>query len=280
MKHFYLFICLFFTIQFHSQNVFPSIGNVGIGTASPSFALHLYSNPFLAPRDLKVEGGSVIIGNITHPTSYFFENSKLLLDAPLYIEGEHAGLRIKSNSIGSKWVDLGVADCNGCFSNNSIIGDIVLRGYSSGSFIITNEATGNLKFATKESVQNQAEVRMIIDKDGKVGIGTETPDSELAVNGLIHAKEVKVDLAGWPDYVFFDSYELPTIQQVENFIKENGHLRGMPSAKQIESEGLDLGMMNKLLMQKIEELTLYIIDLNKEIIEIKKSIKENNSFNK
>ncbi|CAL1519022.1 hypothetical protein [Chitinophaga sp. MM2321] len=69
---------------------------------------------------------------------------------------------------------------------------------------------------------------------------------------------------GWPDYVFHPDYELPSLQYVERFIREHRHLPGVASEKEILKDGLDLGEMNKTLLQKIEELTLYVIDLKKE----------------
>ena len=100
---------------------------------------------------------------------------------------------------------------------------------------------------------------------GNVGIGTTTPDEKLAVNGNIHAKEVRVDLSGWPDYVFTKDHDLPTLKQVENYIKKKGHLPNIPSAKEVEENGIQLGDMNAKLLEKIEELTLYIIQQQKLI---------------
>jgi len=100
--------------------------------------------------------------------------------------------------------------------------------------------------------------------NGNVGIGTTNPGTyKLAVNGNIRAKEIKVE-TGWADYVFKPDYELPTLAEVEQHIKEKGHLINIPSAKAVAKNGIQLGEMNKLLLQKIEELTLYVIDLKKE----------------
>jgi hypothetical protein len=103
----------------------------------------------------------------------------------------------------------------------------------------------------------------ILMNGGNVGIGTPTPDAKLSVNGKIHAKEVKVDLTGWPDYVFTNNYKLPTLASVEKHIKEKGHLQNIPSAKEVSKNGIELGEMNKKLLQKIEELTLYTIQQDK-----------------
>jgi hypothetical protein len=108
--------------------------------------------------------------------------------------------------------------------------------------------------------------------NGNVGIGTTTPDSKLAVNGIIHSKEVKVDLTGWPDYVFKKEYSLPTLEEVEKQINKNGHLENIPSEEEVLRNGLNLGEMNAKLLQKIEELTLYSIDQNKKIVSQAKEI--------
>ncbi len=119
-------------------------------------------------------------------------------------------------------------------------------------------------------------LRMKIAQNGNVGIGTSNPDERLTVKGKIHAQEVKIDMSvPSPDYVFqsyFDgssklnpNYSMLTLSQLEQFIKTNYHLPSVPSAKEIKETGLKLGAMNFALLQKIEELTLYIIEQNKRI---------------
>lgn len=99
---------------------------------------------------------------------------------------------------------------------------------------------------------------------GNVGIGTEAQANyKLAVNGKIHAKEVKVDLDGWADYVFTEDYRLPTLEEVERHIREKGHLVNVPSAAEVEKNGIELGQMDRMLLEKIEELTLYILQQDK-----------------
>ncbi len=107
---------------------------------------------------------------------------------------------------------------------------------------------------------------------GKVGIGTtDTKGFELGVNGKIAALEVKVALYdNWPDYVFEKDYKLPTLKEVEKHIQEKGHLKDIPNAGEVKKDGIFLGEMNAKLLQKIEELTLYTIQQEKEITSLKK----------
>ncbi|QJD95748.1 hypothetical protein HH214_07630 [Mucilaginibacter robiniae] len=104
---------------------------------------------------------------------------------------------------------------------------------------------------------------------GSVGIGTANPDAKLAVNGTIHSKEVRVDLNNWPDYVFKSSYNLKSLAEVKSYIDQNHHLPDMPSEQEVAKEGINLGEMNKLLTKKVEELTLYLIEKDKQMDELK-----------
>lgn len=110
------------------------------------------------------------------------------------------------------------------------------------------------------------------DNTGNIGIGVTTPQAKLDVNGTIRAKEVKIEATGWSDFVFNKDYRLPSLQSVEQYIDENGHLPGIPSEKEIMKEGINATEMQAKLLQKIEELTLYVIDLKKENQEQNKTI--------
>lgn len=143
---------------------------------------------------------------------------------------------------------------------------------------------GGIRFYNQgyPSVYDSQLVMSIVDNS--VGIGTKAPDEKLTVNGKIHAKEVRVDLTIPPDYVFQKyftgnstlkpEYNLPTLQEVENFAKQNHHLPEIPSAKEIQEKGFQLGEMNAKLLQKVEELTLYAIDQDKKLTALEKEIAE------
>lgn len=106
---------------------------------------------------------------------------------------------------------------------------------------------------------------LIINKNGNVGIGTTTPDEKFTVKGNIHAEEVRVDLSvPGPDYVFEPDYDLQTLEELAQYIKVKKHLPEVPSAAEMEEEGIELSKMNILLLKKIEELTLYILQLEKK----------------
>jgi len=102
-------------------------------------------------------------------------------------------------------------------------------------------------------------------ENGNVGIGTATPSEKLSVNGKIRAHEIKVETANWPDYVFEENYSIPSLAAIENYIKINKHLPEMPSAVEVEKNGLNLGQNNAMLLKKIEELTLILIDKDKQL---------------
>lgn len=155
--------------------------------------------------------------------------------------------------------------------------------------------TGGMRFYTGFGSSMQS--RMIINERGQVGIGmdfetqsfngnhfavggntallgntcikcTDSKGAALAVNGLILATEVlvkhKSDI-GWPDYVFAPSYQLRSLGEVERFVKANKHLPEVPSAEQVSAQGVNLSEMNATLLKKVEELTLYLIEQDKQM---------------
>ena len=109
---------------------------------------------------------------------------------------------------------------------------------------------------------------IVITSADNVGIGTSNPQAKLAVNGDIFSKKIKVTQTGWADYVFDEGYDLLPLVEVEKYILQNKHLPGIPPASTVEKDGLDLGDNQALLLKKIEELTLYLIDVNKKLVKL------------
>jgi len=108
---------------------------------------------------------------------------------------------------------------------------------------------------------------------GNVGIGTINPGTYmLAVRGNVHAQLVNVDMNSWSDYVFKKDYALPALDKIKAYIHQNHHLPGIPSEQEVAKDGLNLGQMNKLLLKKVEELTLYLIEKDKAEKEQQKEI--------
>ncbi|MEO1022912.1 MAG: hypothetical protein AAFW89_10225 [Bacteroidota bacterium] len=122
-----------------------------------------------------------------------------------------------------------------------------------------------LKIDPSQYMAGGTKVPTTIFKKGEngIGIGTANPTNTLDVNGTIRSREVHVEATGWPDYVFEEDYDLPGLDEIEVFIKANKHLPEIPSAAYTEEHGIRLGEMNTLLLKKIEELTLYLIEQEK-----------------
>jgi len=187
-------------------------------------------------------------------------------------------------------------------SDNVIIG--YQAGYSnygsgpftgSGNILIGNSAGYRMGLSNKLFIDNSSTTTPLIWGDfaadqvklnGKTGIGMGTtafPTTaggvdvsayNLFVKGGILAEEVRVSLnSTWADYVFAKEYQLKPLAEVEKFISDNGHLPNVPSAKQVKNDGIELGEMAKIQQEKIEELTLYLIQQNKEIEAMKAQIK-------
>ena len=103
---------------------------------------------------------------------------------------------------------------------------------------------------------------------GEVAVGTSSVPTgyKMAVDGKLITEEVRVEASGtWPDYVFANDYDLPTLEEIQEHILEKGHLPNIPSARQVQQNGLELGEMNRLLLEKIEELTLHILQQEQRI---------------
>ncbi|MCV9932816.1 hypothetical protein OIU80_11025 [Flavobacterium sp. LS1R47] len=188
------------------------------------------------------------------------------------------------------WVELATRGTNTFIGNQIMNGNLDIFNYTNkitgfgdpnnyyiGSFPVAGSAGldihyyGGIRFGdyTSNSVMQIA--------DGNVGIGTINPKNKLDVNGTIHSKEVKVDLLDWSDFVFKKEYKLPTLEEVEKHINEKGHLENIPNEDEVLKNGINLGEMNAKLLQKIEELTLYMIEMKKKQSELENTIKELNT---
>ncbi|RUT69717.1 hypothetical protein D0817_13930 [Flavobacterium cupreum] len=142
---------------------------------------------------------------------------------------------------------------------------------------ITQSAGNNvyaMQLFTQESYLTGQTEKVRIQGNGNVGIGVANPLNKLDVNGTIHSKEVKVDMEGWSDFVFKKQYPLPTLEEVERHIEAKGHLENIPNEEEVLKDGINLGEMNAKLLQKIEEMTLYLINQNKQIIDLKSRLEK------
>ncbi len=157
--------------------------------------------------------------------------------------------------------------------------------YSEGNLIFQSGSTKGIVFADGSKIVSLSDIGTQLAASGLgdskmqtlvIGTGTVPTNSsfnnyKLAVNGKIVGKQVCTNQDTWADYVFMEDYPLPSLPEVKKYIAEHGHLKDIPSAQEVKESGLDLGEMNKLLLQKIEELSLYVIQLKEEVDGLKKS---------
>ena len=212
--------------------IFATNGNLHIDSKNGHF--QTYINRYSQGNTLiNSQGGSVGIG-ISNPVK------------PLHIasSSEHHQIRLQGQGDKHAWIQFYPS------GTNTINWQI---GANGNGFSIYDVTSSSYKFT--------------ITNSGKVGIGTIIPDARLTVKGNIHAEEIKVDLAvPAPDYVFKDGYDLKSLEEVQNHIKKHGHLPNIPSAKEFEANGIQLGEMDMKLLEKIEELTLYILSQEKKLL--------------
>ncbi|MGD1842682.1 MAG: hypothetical protein ACFB0B_17565 [Thermonemataceae bacterium] len=130
---------------------------------------------------------------------------------------------------------------------------------------------------TMNDAEFKAGTKLYINNDGRVGIGTRSPSLGylLSVSGKIISEGVRVNaVANWPDYVFLPTYKLRPLSEVELYIKQHKHLPEVPAAAEVAKDGIDLAEMNATLLKKVEELTLYLIEQDKQLKKQNETIKE------
>lgn len=235
-----------------SPTINPATNYVGVGTRNPTEKLTVYGD----------HGNSLI--------QIHSRGDGAVQTADLYLWASEPGETYTGTGIGNN-----VKNYNGGTSFP------LMDTSRGGSFmrLLDNEINFNLVDNTGTNSR-----LMTLAGNGNVGIGSLNPDAKLTVKGRIHAEEVKVDLDVPADYVFQKyysgkstlkpEYKMPNLEEVEKFTKENNHLPNIPSAKEIQEKGLNIGEMSNLLLQKIEELTLYTIEQNKLIKEQQKRIEK------
>lgn len=190
-----------------------------------------------------------------------------------------AGQNYAAIAVGASGDTYGTVGYGYRFSTTSDVYSYASNDYSSQLFF----TKGGIKFRTAppgaagNNITYTDAITLL--QNGKVGIGTVNPDEKLTVKGTVHASEILVDIhVPAPDYVFKKDYILRSLKEVEAYIAANQHLPEIASAKEMETKGIELGEMNMKLLKKIEELTLYVIDLKKENDNLKSEVSEIREF--
>src|SRR5260221_863775 len=241
---------------------------------------------FFRGRDFILSEGKLAIGVSTPPSSskFFVANGYThfhLLDDPiglgdmLSLSGQ-AGYTFGVNSYGVLQQKLITnIGANYAINGNDGVTPYTVAGSTKSPIIQFDSAQGAVNIYGENG--SGADYRtpvlnlgLSVAPTGFVGIGTASPDQKLTVKGIVHAQEARVDLSvPGPDSVFGTTYKLPTLEEIKIYIDQNKHLPEIPSAKEMEKKGIQLGEMNMLLLKKVEELTLYVIELKTENEEVK-----------
>lgn len=244
------------------------------GAGNGYFDIYNNSNSSISLALKRSDGASVFEIDGHSMNAYFGGNVGIGTMSPkkklhIYQDPDQTGLIIQGNTINPDGAGHFVAitldgDYGDATGNNSQI-----RSYSN----LHNFWGSSLAFfTTSNTASHVVSERMRIDAAGNVGIGTSIPTERLSVKGKIRAQEIKVENTNWPDFVFAKTYKLQTLQETETHIKKEGHLPGIPTAADVKANGVDLGEMNARLLQKIEELTLHLIELKHENNAIKEKL--------
>lgn len=265
-------------------------GNIGIGNTTPQFKFDIAS--------VENENGRLRLANTSSTGSNAagsFPAIEVLGargDANPTFEGRLAlgTRRTDGNNLSNQTVGAvlfgGQYGTDNTFQQNKILYSSSIQGIAEGNFSSATAMPTGIAFFTGTVGDDLGSPnlyygieRMRISSNGNIGIGTTAPGPyKLAVEGTIATRKIKVTQVNpWADYVFETGYKLPRLTEVEQFILKYKHLPDVPSAADAEKNGIDLGDNQTLLLKKVEELTLYMIELNKQMQTL---AKENEKLNK
>jgi hypothetical protein len=218
------------------------------------------------------DNAAVVMGEFNNKASLGGHNSTLTAWSDLYIQ--HGGGNVAIGTLNlAPQTKLHVYESGS--SANNWRGRIASSGDNAA--VVMGEVNGKASLGGHNAALTAWSDLCLNWGGGNVGIGTQNPNQKLTVNGTIYGKEVKVDLnVPGPDYVFEKDYKLPSLEDIKSYIDQHKHLPEVPSAKEMEQNGIKVSEMNMILLKKVEELTLYVIELKKENQEIKKQLEKKN----
>lgn len=265
---------LYLSVDGANTIINPNGGNTGIGTTAPANKLTVFSDWYgIEHTDGVVRLSSFLnsaggwLGTLTNHALNFFTNdggAQMTItpsgQVGIGVTSPTAKLHIAGNI---KLNGIETIEFGGGVTKEINAGKIGYQTFTAGALDIIGAGTNS----SNRTIRFWNEGGAIFG--GNVGIHTtNTGGYALSVNGNIRSKEVVVE-TGWADYVFDKNYKLPSFHELEKFIQQNKHLPNIPSASEIESKGLHVGDVQKRMMEKIEELTLYILQLKKEIDQLR-----------